>query len=47
MTIANELFENVTDVIRESSRIPQDRTLQPENIRAAIQYGLEEVFRPT
>jgi hypothetical protein len=46
MTLANELFENVTDVIRESSRIPQDRTLQPENIRAAIQYGLEEVFSP-
>jgi hypothetical protein len=46
MRIANELFENVTDVIRESSRIPQDRTLQPENIRAAIQYGLTEVFNP-
>jgi hypothetical protein len=46
MTIAKELFENVTDVIRESSRIPQDRTLQPENVRAASEYGLEEVFGP-
>lgn len=46
MTIAKELFENVTNVIRESSRIPQDRTLQPENIRAASEYGLEEVFGP-
>ena len=44
--IANELFENVTDVIRESSRIPQDRRLQPETIRAASQYGLEDVFGP-
>jgi hypothetical protein len=44
MRITTELFENVTDVIRESSRIPQDRTLQPENIRAACQYGLAEVF---
>ena len=44
MRIAKELFENVTDVIRESSRIPPDRTLQPEDIRAASQYGLAEVF---
>jgi hypothetical protein len=40
MRIANELFENVTDVIRESSRRPQDRTLQPENIRAATQIRI-------
>ena len=46
MTTATELFENVTDVIREAARIPQDRRLQPENILAASKYGLEEVFGP-
>lgn len=44
METATALFENVTDVIREAARIPQDRRLQPENIRAATHYGLEEVF---
>ncbi len=44
MATATDLFENVTDVIRDASRIPQDRKLQPENIRAATQYGLEEIF---
>lgn len=44
MTIAIQLFEKVTDVIRDAARIPQDRRLQPENIRAASQYGLTEVF---
>lgn len=39
-----DLFENVTDVIRDAARIPQDRKLQPENVRAATLYGLEEVF---
>ena len=42
--VANELFENVTDTIREAARIPADRELQPENIRAAILYGLDEIF---
>jgi len=40
---ASELFKNVTDTIRNAARIPQDRDLQPENLRAAIQYGLDEV----
>jgi hypothetical protein len=44
IAVATELFENVTDVIREAARIPQDRRLQPENIRTATHYGLEEVF---
>jgi hypothetical protein len=44
IAVAAELFENVTDVIREAARIPQDRRLQPENVRAATLYGLEEVF---
>ncbi len=47
MTIAKELFENVTDVIRDAARIRQDRRLQSEDIRAASQYGLEEVFGPS
>ena len=34
----------MTDTIRNAARIPQDRNLQPENLRAATQYGLNEVF---
>lgn len=41
---ASVLFEKVTDTIRNAARIPQDRKLQPENLRAAAQYGLHEVF---
>jgi|SRR5829696_2909679 len=41
---ASELFENVTDTIRNAVRIPQDRNLQPDNLRAAIHYGLNEVL---
>lgn len=44
MDTATELFENVTDTIREAARIPQDRRLLPEGVRAATQYGLNEVF---
>jgi hypothetical protein len=44
MAIAVDLFEEVTDVIRDAARIPQDRKLQPENVRAAVEYGLREVF---
>jgi hypothetical protein len=44
LATASELFENVTDTIRNAARIPQDRDLQPENLRAAAQYGLNEVF---
>lgn len=44
MATATKLFEGVTDVIRDATRIPQDRILQPENLRAAVQYGLGEVF---
>ncbi len=46
MVIAAELFNGVTDVIREAARMPQDRRLQPESVRAAIQLGLEEVLGP-
>jgi hypothetical protein len=44
LATASELFEDVTDTIRNAARIPQDRNLQPANLRAAIQYGLNEVF---
>jgi len=44
MTIAKELFKEVTDVTRDAARIPADRVLQPDDIRAASQYGLAELF---
>jgi hypothetical protein len=44
MTVAIQLVENVTDTIRDAARIPADRSLLPENLRAATQYGLNEVF---
>jgi hypothetical protein len=44
LATASELFENVTDTIRNAARIPQDRKLQPENLRAATEYGLNEAF---
>lgn len=44
MTTATELFAHVTDAIRDAARLPQDRRLRPENIRAASQYGLMEIF---
>ena len=44
LSTASELFENVTDTVRNAARIPQDRNLRAENVRAAVQYGLEEVF---
>lgn len=40
----SEIFESVSDVIREAARIPQDRRLDPGNLRAAVQYGLVEVL---
>ncbi len=45
-TIAHELFAEVTDTIREAARMPQDRRLTPENLRAACAYGLGEIFGP-
>jgi hypothetical protein len=41
---AHALFERVTDPIREAVRIPQDRTLQPEVLRAACAYGISQIF---
>jgi Nucleotidyltransferase len=44
MTIAKELFKEVSDVTRDAARIPADRVIQPDDIRAASQYGLAELF---
>ncbi len=41
-----ELFADVTDVIREAARIPQDRNLAPEDIRAACSQSLQAVLEP-
>ncbi|HKG59417.1 MAG TPA: GSU2403 family nucleotidyltransferase fold protein [Pyrinomonadaceae bacterium] len=44
LTIAKELFGEVTDVTRDAARIPADRVLQPDDIRAASQYGFAKLF---
>jgi hypothetical protein len=44
INIASELFGDVTDTIRTAALMPADRTLQPENVRRAINYGLNEIF---
>jgi len=44
LVIAADLFNSVSDVIREAARMPQDRTLKPDALRAATQHGLEEIF---
>lgn len=41
---ARALFETVTDDIRQAARIPQPRRLSPENLRAAGEYGLEQIL---
>lgn len=40
----HEQFGAVTDVIRSAVRIPQDRKLTPDRLRAVCAYGLEEIF---
>ncbi len=43
--IAQELFAEVTDTIRNAARIPQDRRLAPENVQQACEYGLGEILQ--
>jgi hypothetical protein len=43
VTIATELFREVTDTIRDAARIPQDRRLTPDRVRAACEYGLDQI----
>ena len=42
--LSRESFSSITDVIRNAARIPQDRTLSPERLRAACQLALTEVL---
>jgi len=42
--IAGAIFGEVSDVMREAARIPQDRILSPESIRGACEYGLQEIL---
>lgn len=44
-TIGTELFREVTDTIRDAARIPQDRQLTPEGVRAVCEYGLQEILQ--
>jgi len=44
-TIAQELFAEVTDTIREAARIPQDRRLAPDSVQRACEYGLGEILQ--
>ena len=41
---AREQYLAVTDVLRAAARIPQDRTLTPERLRAVCAYGLRTVI---
>ncbi len=42
--IADELFSDVTDTIREAARMPKDRQPAPEHIRIACAYGLRKIL---
>ena len=42
--LQREHFAGVTDVIRNATRIPQDRVLAPDRMQGACAYGLEEIF---
>jgi len=42
--IRRRMFAEITDVIRSAVRIPQDRVLLPERVRAACEYGLDAIF---
>jgi hypothetical protein len=42
--LAHATFEQVTDTIREAALIPQDRSLTPDALRAACEYGLSEIL---
>lgn len=37
-------FSGVTDVIRDAARIPQDRSLSPDRLRASCQLGLSLIL---
>ena len=41
---ADQTFASETDVIREAVRIPQDRTISPERLRAACALALSQIL---
>lgn len=41
---AGKTFSSVTDIIRDAVRIPQDRGLSPERLRAACEMALARIF---
>jgi len=43
--LARESFSSVTEILRNAARIPQDRTLSPERMRATCELGLEQILR--
>lgn len=40
----SESFNSVTDAIRDSARIPQDRKVDPEEMRATCQYAFQQIL---
>lgn len=44
LRVAKELFDDLSDTLREAARVPQDRQLTPEQIRAACEYGLGQIL---
>lgn len=42
--LTKKQYSGVTDIIRDASQIPQDRTLSPDAIQGACEYGLDEIF---
>jgi len=41
---ADQIFSSVTDVIRDAVRIPQDRTISPERLRALCALALSQIL---
>lgn len=39
-----ESFDTVTDAIRDAARIPQDRRVDPEELRATCQYAFRQIL---
>lgn len=42
--VADQIFASVTDVIRETVRIPQDRTISPERLRTFCALALSQIL---
>jgi hypothetical protein len=45
--LRRQQFGAVTDVLRDASRMPQDRALAPDRLQAACAFGLEQIFGKT